>query len=119
MFPGRMMDYPLTVTHFLERARTLFADAEVVSRAADGTPRRDTYGGLYRRVSKLASALGRIGARPGDPLRHGNHLRVAVRKLRRVIEDDAAQPTRLVTTDEGYVLRGLVRLARANASTRP
>jgi hypothetical protein len=34
---------------------------------------------------------------------------VAVRKLREVIEDDAKNPVRLATTEDGYRLGGRVR----------
>jgi len=43
------------------------------------------------------------------PLRHDGKLHVAVRKLREVIEDDAKNPVRLATTDDGYRLGGSVR----------
>jgi len=63
---GRMMDYPLTLTHFLQRAETFFADAEVVSRRPDGSARRDTLGAIVRRAARLANALRRLGVKAGD-----------------------------------------------------
>lgn len=66
MLTGRMMDFPLTLTHFLQRAKTLFGRSEIVSRLADGSLHRSTYADLHRRASRLAGALARLGARRGD-----------------------------------------------------
>ncbi|MFO0618546.1 MAG: helix-turn-helix domain-containing protein [Polyangiaceae bacterium] len=74
--------------------------------------------------------LGRLAARGGaatkeelvvdvwrerdyHPLRHDNRLQAAVRKLRIQIEDDPANPTRFVTTPDGYALAGAARRLRA------
>ncbi len=61
-----MMDVPLSLNHFLERAATLFKDNEVVSRLPDKTLRRHRYGEWARRTRALASALQRLGLRQGD-----------------------------------------------------
>ena len=37
MLEGLMMEFPLTLTHFLERSRTFYPTAEVVSRLPDGS----------------------------------------------------------------------------------
>ncbi|HEX4335264.1 MAG TPA: long-chain fatty acid--CoA ligase [Polyangiaceae bacterium] len=66
MLPGLMMDYPLTMTHFLLRARTFFAAREVVSRPPNGTLHRYAYADYYVRTEKLAKALLRLGVQPGD-----------------------------------------------------
>jgi len=66
MTPGRMMDYPLTLTHLLDRARLYFPRTEVVSRAADGTMHRYTWAEAYARTCKLAHALDRLGVKSGD-----------------------------------------------------
>lgn len=44
---------------------------------------------------------------PGDvyhPLRHDNRLQVAIRDLRKLVEDEPARPVRIVTTPNGYAL---------------
>ena len=75
---GLMMDYPLTLTHFLERAAKLFPRKEIVSQLPSGT-HRYTYADLHRRARRLASALERLGVRPGDRVatfawNHHRHL---------------------------------------------
>jgi len=62
---GLMMDYPLTLTHFLERARRLFPDKEIISRTADGL-RRHSYTESYARVCRLANGLRELGIEAGD-----------------------------------------------------
>jgi len=62
---GLMMDYPLTITHILERARRLFSKKEIMTRTAGGL-HRYTYGDLYLRACRLANALHTLGVRPGD-----------------------------------------------------
>lgn len=66
MLAGRMMDFPLTLTHFLVRARTFFGRSEIVTRRPDKSLSRSTYADFYRRTCKLAHALGRLGVKPGD-----------------------------------------------------
>ena len=56
------------------------------------------------------------GEREYHPLRHDKRLQVAVLRLRRLIETDVHNPSRLVTTEHGYALGGhepMRRLARA------
>lgn len=59
------MDWPLTLPHFLERARRLHHRRVIASRHAGGTFRY-TYGDWARRVDRLAAALSGLGVRPGD-----------------------------------------------------
>lgn len=66
MLSGLMMDFPLTLTHFLERARTFFPDREIVSHLPDGTLHRYTYRDYYGRTCQLARALSKLGVKPGD-----------------------------------------------------
>ena len=63
---GLMMDIPLTVPMLLERAGTIFGSVEIVTRRADRSLARTTWGELYRRSRRLASALTRLGLARGD-----------------------------------------------------
>src|SRR5271154_5259513 len=81
MLDGRMMDFPLTLTHFLGRARVYFGKSEVVSRRADRSIHRTTYGELLPRAARLAHALDRLGVKRGDRVatlcwNHARHLEV-------------------------------------------
>jgi fatty-acyl-CoA synthase len=62
---GLMMDWPLTLTHFLHRARRLHGAKRIVTRTTDGA-HRTTYADWTARVERLASALARLGVKPGD-----------------------------------------------------
>jgi acyl-CoA synthetase (AMP-forming)/AMP-acid ligase II len=88
---GLMMDRPLLLGHFLERAEKLYPRREIVSRTAQGV-RRTSYGELGRRVRRLASALPKLGLDPGDRVgtfawNHYRHLELyfAVPTSRRVL----------------------------------
>jgi fatty-acyl-CoA synthase len=77
--PGQMMDFPLTLTHFLERARALFPRSTIASRRPDRSLHRMTYADFHRRTSRLAGALRRLGVEPGDRVatlcwNHNQHL---------------------------------------------
>jgi fatty-acyl-CoA synthase len=80
MLPGRMMDFPLTLTHLVERARTLFPKGEIVCTLQDKTQTRQSYAEWTGRVAKLANALTRkLGVKPGDRVatlafNHAPHL---------------------------------------------
>lgn len=63
---GTMMNFPLTLTHVLERAGKLFPQVEIVTRRPDRSLARYTYGDFHRRARQLASALQRAGLQPGD-----------------------------------------------------
>src|SRR6187397_48269 len=60
MLAGRMMDFPLTLTHFLERAKAFYGRSEIVSRRVDRSLDRISYADFYRRTAKLAGALTRL-----------------------------------------------------------
>ena len=62
---GLMMQWPLTLTHFLDRARRLHHRRSIVSRYAGGV-HRYTFGDLVRRADRLATALAGLGIRRGD-----------------------------------------------------
>src|SRR3954451_23628068 len=60
-----MQDYPLLVRHIAERAETVFADREIVTRTHDGVE-RTTYRQVVDRARRLASSLAALGIGPGD-----------------------------------------------------
>lgn len=63
---GLMMDFPLTVTHFLARAPLYFPKSEIVWRRPDRSVHRHTYVAFGARCARLANALTRLGVQPGD-----------------------------------------------------
>ncbi len=76
---GRMMDFPLTIAHLVDRAALYFGRTEVVSTNGDKSKRRTTYGDLAVRCKKLASALTKLGVKRGDRVatlcwNHAQHL---------------------------------------------
>ncbi|MGE5816090.1 MAG: long-chain fatty acid--CoA ligase [Acidobacteriota bacterium] len=76
---GLMMDFPLTLPAILRRAETIHPHKQVVSRRADKTVMRTTYGDVTRRARLLAAALVRLGIKPGDRVatlawNHSRHL---------------------------------------------
>ncbi len=79
MQPGRMMDYPLTITHLLERAERFHPRVEVVSTLPDRSRHRATYAETAARARRLAAALAKLGARDGTRVgtlcwNHRQHL---------------------------------------------
>ena len=62
---GLMMDRPLLLSHFLERAEKLYPKREIVSRTSSGI-HRTNYGEVARRVRRVATALDKLGVKPGD-----------------------------------------------------
>ncbi len=77
--PGTMMGFPLTLPTMLERAGKIFPRVEVVSRKPDRTIRRTTYGELYKKARRLASALKKLGLQDGERVaslmwNHSGHL---------------------------------------------
>jgi fatty-acyl-CoA synthase len=76
---GTMMDFPLTLPTILERAGKIFPRVEIVSRKPDKSVTRSCYGEFYRRARRLASALTKLGMKPGDRVasmmwNHSGHL---------------------------------------------
>src|SRR5258706_1418878 len=63
---GLMMAMPLLISGLLRHADRHHADAEIVSKTADGSVHRYTYRDAHARARKLASALQRLGVRPGE-----------------------------------------------------
>ena len=62
---GQMMDYQLTLTPLLERARRLFPKKEIVTKSGPGLE-RFTYEQMTERVARLANALEKLGVKRGD-----------------------------------------------------
>ncbi|HEX9761055.1 MAG TPA: long-chain fatty acid--CoA ligase [Candidatus Acidoferrales bacterium] len=74
-----MMDVPLTLDHFVERAELYFPQVEVVSRRPDKSFVRGHYAAVCARARRLASALAAAGLRSGDRVatlmwNHATHL---------------------------------------------
>ena len=109
MLPGRMMDFPLTLTHLLERARTQFPKGEIVCTLQDKTQTRQTYAEWNGRVAKLANAMTRLGVKAGDRVatlafNHGPHLEAyfAIPCLGAVVH---TLNLRLHPTELGYIAK--------------
>lgn len=66
MLKGLMQDTPLLVSSLIEHAARCHADVEIVSRIAEGTIGRCTYGELGRRSRQLAKALTGLGVEPSE-----------------------------------------------------
>ncbi|WP_349257594.1 long-chain-fatty-acid--CoA ligase [Povalibacter sp.] len=63
---GQMMDRPLLISSLLRHADLQHPQREIVSITADHPRHRYTYSEAFARVRKLANALVRLGAQPGD-----------------------------------------------------
>jgi fatty-acyl-CoA synthase len=61
-----MMDYPLTLTHFFERSRRLWAKKTLATRVPGQPLHRYTYADFAERTRRLAGALAALGIRKGD-----------------------------------------------------
>src|SRR5205085_3408234 len=76
---GTMMDFPLTLKTILERAERQFPKVEIVSRRPDRSVMRSNYRLFSQRARRLASAVTKLGLRPGDRVasmmwNHSGHL---------------------------------------------
>jgi len=60
------MDYPLTLTHILERSAKIYPDREIASRVDDGSMHRYTYRDFHARVHRLAHVLASLGLEAAD-----------------------------------------------------
>jgi fatty-acyl-CoA synthase len=65
-FDDLMMNYPLTLTHFFERSRRLFAKKKIATRVPGRAMFRYTYDDFAERTTRLAGALAALGVRRGD-----------------------------------------------------
>ena len=63
---GLMQRHELLISSILEHADRHHGDGEVVSRRADGSLARTSYGALAKRARKLATVLRALGVTPGD-----------------------------------------------------
>src|SRR6185436_11012011 len=61
-----MMNTPLLVTSFIDRAAEIFGDVEIVSRRADRSIHRYTYKECANRARRLGMALRAFGLKRGD-----------------------------------------------------
>lgn len=66
MFLSTMMDLPLTVQSIFWRVERLFYDKPLVTYNEAGEATRSTYGELVRNANRMASALAKVGVKPGD-----------------------------------------------------
>ena len=57
MQKGTMMNFPLTLIPFIERAEKLFGGVEIVSRRPDGAMARSNYAEFARRSRALACPM--------------------------------------------------------------
>ena len=76
---GLMMDTPLSIPLLLRRTETFFAHKTLVTRRADRSLERSTYGEILRRARGLAAGLASLGIKPGDRVatfcwNHSRHL---------------------------------------------
>src|SRR3990172_5245929 len=62
-----MMAYPLTLTHFFERSRRLFAKKTLATRVPGAALFRYTYADFAERTRRLAGALGALPLPPRHP----------------------------------------------------
>jgi len=60
------MDYPLTLTHILERSASFFSRVEVISRLPDKSLHRYTYADFFKRSRALAESLVTLGLKRTD-----------------------------------------------------
>ena len=63
---GLIMDYPLTLTQFFERARKIFHRKTMATRVPGAGLQRYTYADYADRVCRLSAALDRLGLKKGD-----------------------------------------------------
>ncbi|NUO52524.1 MAG: AMP-binding protein, partial [Polyangiaceae bacterium] len=66
MLDARMMRFPLSITHLLERGRAIHASRAIVSRLPDKSVHLQSYRDTYDRSERLAKALARLGIEKGD-----------------------------------------------------
>ena len=63
---GLMMDRPLSITSIMRYAEQYHPRREIVSVTGENPRHRYTYADAFGRVRRLASALARLGLKPGE-----------------------------------------------------
>ena len=63
---GLMMNYQLTMDRILEHANRLYPHKRITTMLPNGTFHRYTYADMYKRVKRMAKALGKLGVQSGD-----------------------------------------------------
>ena len=103
------MNAPLLLTHFLERARTIFPHSQIVSQRPDRTRVRQSYAQLADRAAQLAHGLTALGVGRGDRVatlcwNHREHLEayLGVPAMGAVVH---TLNLRLHPNDIGYIAR--------------
>ena len=76
---GLMMEFPLTIPVMLRRAEGQFASQEIVTRLANHSLERSSYGEMARRTRRLMTVLRELGVERGDRVatlcwNHQQHL---------------------------------------------
>ena len=66
MLEARMMDFPLTLTHLIDRAARQFPTTEIVTLLPDKSRETTNYLEWSKRVAKFANALKKLGVKDGD-----------------------------------------------------
>ena len=61
-----MQDQPLLISSLVKYSAEYHGKREIVTRSLDRSVHRVTYSDLYKRIQRLANALGELGASPGD-----------------------------------------------------
>ena len=61
-----MQDQPLLISSLVKYSAEYHGKCEIVTRSIDRSVHRVTYSDLYKRIQRLANALGELGAGPGD-----------------------------------------------------
>lgn len=79
MFESTMMNMPLTIDILIQRAQSVSSHVEVISRKADRSLHRSTYGKVAERALQLSRALLAGGIKKGDRIatlmwNHSSHL---------------------------------------------
>ncbi len=63
---GEMMNQPLTINSLIDHAERYHGKTEVVSVETDGSKKTATWADVARNSRKIASALGKLGVKPGE-----------------------------------------------------